>query len=387
MKISLRPIILYLIVLAILPDSISAQNNENDQDQNFTMIIASDPQFFLWKDGWKNKNFDCTTADYKGYEKPNACIFDCKSILCAKAMAIKTNEWQVNAMNNITKINNNKWPNTVALSNENRILKPKGVIMNGDLVHHGAFKFQEWKKYKKYYDNGKKTVLKLPIFPGLGNHDYKSPVDDNNQSYAVKAIKYIDNWSNQTHPPFTKKFSYDYDKKRHEGSLSYSFDIKKYHFIQLHNYPGYETTFSNGKNKKKYVINNSFNWLKNDIQKAYNRGQKIVINMHDHGDKFNKKGDNSDFMDAIKGKNIVAIFAGHKHVKNGFQKNLIVVETGDEIPVFYSGSSLKNTFLLVDFGPSSMTVGVIERKRDDSADFKERENQRKLKTYTFASIK
>ncbi|MGB5666390.1 MAG: metallophosphoesterase [Maribacter sp.] len=397
MKNLLRPILLYLIVLAILPDSISAQNKENDQDQHFTMIIASDPQLYWWE--W-DEGINCESVSYKNYEIPNVCDSKrlkqkCQAYPCVKAMAIKTNKWQVKAMNDIAK-NKNKWPKTVALSNENRILKPVGVIMNGDLVSHGMLKFQELRQYKKYYDNdkgkGKETVLKLPIFPGLGNHDYKYKGmhnGENKNGTAVDAINYIKNWKNNppsislgSNPPTIPVIRSD------EGSLAYSFEIAGYHFIQLHNNPEYNTTFSHGKRKKKkkYVIKNSFEWLKNDIQKANSLGFKIVINMHDYDHKY-KTGNNSDFKDAIMGKNIVAIFAGHIHEKNG-RANYLKPGDGNEIPVFKSGSSEYNTFLLVDFGPSSMTVGVIERNEEKgNARFKNPENKSKLKTYTFANIK
>ncbi|CAM3939170.1 hypothetical protein [Corallococcus exiguus] len=67
------------------------------------------------------------------------------------------------------------------------------------------------------------------------------------------------------------------------------------------------------------------------------------------------KQDEPEFLKAIEGQNVVAVFAGHIHEKHGYRTQ--VPET--DIPVFLSGSSDMHTFLLVQFTDTYLTVGVI----------------------------
>ncbi len=129
-----------------------------------------------------------------------------------------------------------------------------------------------------------------------------------------------------------------------EDSLAYSWDIGNYHFVQLNNYPTYAAS--------SIKIKSAIAWLKTDLATATTNGQHIVLNFHDYGEHMPK--DDPDFLDAINGANVVALFAGHTHTVG--ESGTI---HGTQIPFFRSGASEYNRFLLVEFGSNYMNVGVI----------------------------
>ncbi len=136
----------------------------------FTMIIASDTQFPWWR----------------GADDP-----DCNTDECVLAKAKSTNAKQIKAMNDIQQAawtvgkttGKGTWPtlSSLTIGGGTTITKPLGVIMNGDLTAY----WHPWqvKLYRQYYEpnyekNPTHPVLSLPIFPGLGNHDYANNVPE-----------------------------------------------------------------------------------------------------------------------------------------------------------------------------------------------------------------
>lgn len=333
---------------------------------SFTMIIASDPQLPWWRGGDDSQ---------------------CNNDECVKRKGVETNREQVSAMNNIQDAESDngnikgQWPENsfLAKSAGSIIKKPLGVIMNGDLT---AF-WHDWQVelYRKFYDPGyseaESEALQLPIFPGLGNHDYANNVRDcwgNNpllwikygsNTCATQAVNYIkgmiscDNVSNFENA-LVRSFDAD--------SLAYSWNIGSYHFVQLHNYPTYQ--------EKDISVKPSINWLKEDLKLATQSGEKIVILLHDFGD--HMKQDNPEFLDAINNQNVVALFAGHIHKDYGYMGNIPTTK----IPYFRSGASEYNKFLLVEFALQYMNIGVIDSK-DGVPKFYKYENLKYLNTYFF----
>ena len=299
----------------------------------FTIIFASDPQLPWWR----------------GAHDPN-----CNSEECVEQRARETNQDQATAINDILHAKwasggtIGKWPNVpeLTIGAGSTIQDPIGVVMNGDLT---AF-FHGWQvdMYREYYDpgysNADPAVMTRTIFPGLGNHDYANNVNDCfNNGCAKDAVQYIkDMIEDDTVENFGKKFFKDWDP----GSLSYSFEIGEYHFVQLHNRPNYVAPSID--------IETSFTWLEKELNDATQRGLRSVVNMHDYGDKMS--WDNADFLKAIDGQDVVAVFAGHIHHDHG----KVGVVPGTSIPIFRSGASEYNTFLLAEFGDNYMNVGVID---------------------------
>jgi PKD repeat protein/cytolysin (calcineurin-like family phosphatase) len=152
------------------------------------------------------------------------------------------------------------------------------------------------------------------------------------------------------------------------SSLSYSFDIGNFHFVQLQYHPGYdnELPFTAEQNIRPsipgspgFTVTESYDWLRNDVQVATRAGKYIVINIHAAPGDDNSDGelDDAELAEAIWGQNVVAIFSGHVHETYGYRRTH---NNGlYKIPVFYSGAVECERFLLVEFHPRHFNVGVI----------------------------
>ena len=338
--------------------------------ETFTMIFASDLQFPWWRGG-----------------KDPAC----NSEKCVLKKSKEVNGDLVQSMNNIVNASygsgNNAttgvWPATSHIVKKRRgapIPDPEGVVINGDLT---AF-WHDWQTelYMDFYhrndaDPLNPRNLKLDIYPGLGNHDYANNKSDctwkRNLEYltygldgcAKNAAHYIKKTLNcDLVPNFPKATITSFD----ESSLAYSWDIGHYHFIQLHNYPAYRYS--------EIGLTDAMEWFRQDLETAHNAGKRIVVNLHDYGD--HMKEDNAEFLKALAGRNVVALFAGHIHKSNGYLGNV----PGLSIPVFRSGSADYSTFLLAEFASGHMTVAVME-SFDGRPVFHDPYNHSKTRTFYF----
>ena len=296
----------------------------------------------------------------------------------------QTNRQQIQAMNTITSMQT--WPDTTTVPEElrgQRIAQPKGVIFNGDLT---AF-WHDWQaeKYMDMYhrnddDPNNLKNLKLDVYPGLGNHDYANNAGD---CWWKRNIEYL-----PLGPNGCAKNAADYIKKTlscnlvsnfpsssilafDENSLAYAWAIGGYYFIQLQNYPTY--TYD------EIGISSSIQWLQGELSRANSAGYRIVLLMHDYGDHMPK--DDPEFLSAIAGKNIVALFSGHIHNSYGYTGH---VPGYPDIPTFRSGSAQYNTFLLTEFGRESMTVAVIS-SQNGTPRFLTPDQSQRMTTIRFSS--
>ena len=108
------------------------------------------------------------------------------------------------------------------------------------------------------------------------------------------------------------------------GSLAYAYDIGDVHFVQLQFKPDYErflAEISFPALSPSFDVIPSYDWLEKDLQTATAAGKYIVINMHDAQITSigTNLGKDDQFMKAITGTNVAAIFAGHIHQKYGKQ--------------------------------------------------------------------
>ncbi|RKH11734.1 hypothetical protein D7V97_10320 [Corallococcus sp. CA053C] len=265
------------------------------------------------------------------------------------------------------------WPSKPGLQGGGEpIQKPQGVIINGDLTEH----WFDWQVdlFERYYTLP--GTLRWPLFIGLGNHDYANNVGDawwrepayyfslGNNGAAANARDFIKTMIHcDKVPNFPAALIQGFDKQ----SLAYSWNQGSYHFVQLHNHPVYSA--------KAIDVSPSIAWLKKDLAAATAAGRKIILNLHDYGDHMEE--DNPEFLAAIAGQNVVAVFAGHMHGEHGYREQ--VSET--DIPVFRSGSSDKHTFLLVQFADTYLTVGVINSE-DGKTEFLDPADPDDLRTVT-----
>jgi len=320
----------------------------------FTLVFASDTQL-PW---WTVKQPDCNGKDE-----------------CVLEQGKRSNREQIAAINSVEKLNGGKWPTkNLTIGGGSPISKPQGLVINGDLTAY--FHDAQVDLFEELYNN--KESLRLPLYLGLGNHD----AANNNPTNGGKdqgcwwsrdparlalgkygcsdaAVGFARSMvaCNKV-PAFPAAQVQGFDN----GSAAYSWNIGRWHFVQLHNRPDHELS--------KIGLTASFDWLKKDLQAATAAGRNVVLNLHDYGEHMAQ--DNPKFLAAIAGANVKAIFAGHIHQES---KYVGVVPDGRQIPIFRSGGSEYQTFLLAEFADDHLNVvsvksngGVAALAAPDDAD-------------------
>lgn len=224
--------------------------------------------------------------------------------------------------------------------------RPLFATINGDLSSFGH-PDEVQSTFEDFYSQSK---IEIPIYFGLGNHDYENNIEHCwGPWWAVLTDK--SNWCAR----YMRRIMRNYILQRKsiesfdEGGLAYSWNTHNIHFVQLQNYVEYETS--------EVDISSSEQWLMEDLQKAQNRNQIIIINQHIPT--FEKL---REILEEKNIKNVCMIFAGHFHSISGFFKQLSVNnDAKSTIPVYLSGSAEYNTMLLVDYRSfdKSFSISVI----------------------------
>lgn len=303
--------------------STSRVSNSSTVDPvKFKMVVSSDPQLF-----WECNDQECLKM---GNDE--------------EAQGKLSNEWQVASVDKVAKEADQKgYPF-------------EGVIINGDLTAYGhQSQFDKFREY--WYKNSWK------VWPGLGNHDYENNVND---TFQNKAARRMVDWFYQTVSnlpiiDLDARVDLDSFSKETKGSLSYSWDIGDFHFVQLNNHPAYETTFEGYRfipPKMEYVtITQSLDWLENDLKAT--KKKYILLNFHDSDSvRGNKK-----FLQLLSDTRIKAVFTGHIHQDCGWISNFDATnEQGAflrSVPIFRSGSAEFSKFLRLDFANLTIKVDCI----------------------------
>ncbi len=295
---------------------------------------------------------------------------------------VSLNERSITAINAVTRANGGQWP---SCTGGGAIQQPAAIIINGDLTEN--FHSDEVESYESWYHRSADYL----ILPGLGNHDYANNVGSDHcttanpftwgngsSECAERAVQYIrDTVTGEDVYYFNRDLITLYDDGTpawDPDSLAYSFDLGPVHFVQLHNYPTYAAS--------EIDISSSIDWLRTDLQQATDRGQNIVLNFHDYGEHMHQ--DNQQFLDAIAGQNVVALFAGHIHqdygrmVRDHHNAPQYDNVYGTDIPFFRSGGVISvnedangdkypvGKFLLVEFGPDYMRYAVMNYLDEDN---------------------
>lgn len=321
---------------------------------NFSMILSSDPQ---WPWVERQSYHDNAERD---------------------SISTSLNQKQVSAMNNLY----DSYQNI------------KGVIINGDLTAYGD-QNNDLSEFKDIYAN-----LKPTMFVGLGNHDYSNNLRNSsralmicncdgcyNNTCASGMIRYMVGKINQYKNDgllngYTQdlreqtKFFTDYV----DGSLAYSWDLLRVHFVQLQNYPIYKADWKSeallgGWNHPRLQvdINSSLDWLEDDLKKAYNAGQNIILNFHDPDEHWGIEswGElypqdsivklKARFKNMLTKYKVSAVFVGHYHNECGVpsQNHTPPSDIYGNTPVYYCGSSAYSKFLLVEFIRNQMRVSIV----------------------------
>lgn len=365
-------IALFLWTNAILPSTppllISEEQNELDMKNSteYTVIIAADPQAWRLETGDPN-----SISNREAWIRYNEQVY--KSISGHKA---------------------------------------DFMIINGDLTEYG--RTITYTDYANVYKIGKK----MPVFEGLGNHDYVNNINDcawnptethnsnlNNQmarSFA-SILDLIDGiptlldslvYSNQCTLSaimrmYVNLFVYaknkwisNFDVDR--NSLAYSWDYGRVHYVQLQNYPTFEADiqlssviteklenlFFGVTNENTIVIRNSLDWLEDDLKKAKERGKVIILNFHDGKLPYSSNDREASFInktpkkqldrfrDIITKFQVKAIFVGHSHQRSFYQK--LNDEVFGSVPVFTSGALFRGEYFLLSVRKSKISVTAYQ---------------------------
>ncbi len=251
---------------------------------------------------------------------------------------------------------------------ENSEFQVKGVLINGDLTAFG----HDWQfdKYKALVG-----TLEIPHYPGLGNHDYSNNVDDSyNNNCASRMVDYMYAWlklnAGILNYDFSERSYYQFPELRTDyiGSLSYSFNIGKVHFVQLQNFPSYTDDWNSwnagSARRDFYFIKPSFYWLKNDLAIARNRGDIIIVSLHDYHDNFIEPYV-TEFNEIMIKYGVSAVFAGHIHPDCGKYGTI----GNSTIPFFRSGAASYQDYLVADIDNNQMTVRKMECPYDGNYAF------------------
>jgi len=322
----------------LLSFSANVQNASAQSNEDFSMLMASDTQY-----PWTAKT-DAGESETEDQQKSGATT---------------ANQNHVNSMNSLVQ----------------QVSNVRGMILNGDITDYG----HDWQldKYKEIW-----AKLSIPIYPGLGNHDYANNIrqpDGNGcvqNNCAIRMVEYVRDEIRKRNPrsfDYRESNSYKFPELRtnYVGSLAYSWDIGNVHFVQLHNYPLYERNFEGydaGAARRKVVnIKHSLDWLEADLTRSRNEGKAIILNYHDsdqHWPDFYAPATynqlKSRFTEILTKYNVSAVFVGHYHTSIGkLTPPRGFSEVYGSVPVFYCGSASQNKYLLVRFQNGQMTVEKV----------------------------
>jgi len=285
--------------------------------------------------------------------------------------AVRENIEMVAALNKVS--NTLTW----AVGVNERVRSLAGVFINGDLTAFGHFwQVDLYRRLWETHSDGSPTNnLKLPIWPGLGNHDYANNVGDctfwskniywmgygqdscaqRMLAYARAAVAGCD--GHTISPSFGGRVDH-YD----ESSAAYTVSFGKLRAVVLHNYPTYAATeaqVSPGRSLE--GIGTSMAFLKKEIDLAEATGAYLLLVIHDIGDHLPEKSTSAEFVEfeaLVTGTRVLGIFAGHYHSFGGHHRNLASAKAtnaqvrnkwGDKIPVIRSFAPDQRKFMVLDY--------------------------------------
>jgi hypothetical protein len=163
------------------------------------------------------------------------------------------------------------------------------------------------------------------------------------------------------------------------GSLSYSYDVGNYHFIQLNLEPSYAMPLPGyplavpykgpfglaAFNSPSFRVTQSWDWLQKDLAAATAAGKFSILNMHAYGDDLTDYPvHDAGMANLLTGKRVLAIFSGHLHNEFGHKGDVPVpglpftINGKSSVPWFRSGSAECKRFLIAEFRSGYFNVGT-----------------------------
>ena len=264
-----------------------------------------------------------------------------------------------------------------------------GVVVNGDLTNE--IDTGQRAEYERDYEQR----FRFNVYPGLGNHDYDNWAHKKgcgtlwSSSYACTK-KRLDWFAERVDSIPTLRKDIEQTGTGFKGSLAYSFDIGRYHFVQLNNHPSFALRMN-----EYYYITKSHSWLRQDLKA--NRHKPTVLNLHvmstdgyPISDRFSKERKADSAPDACDGYCVIntgpaqtcnydcvkdfdkflkiidqnpqvqAIFTGHLHGLVGSQMGPVTTPGGRVVPVYFGGSAELNHYPYVRFLPHQLSINTID---------------------------
>ncbi len=228
------------------------------------------------------------------------------------------------------------------------------TIINGDLTAFGS-----QHDYLDFFKSiwGASNIGVSHLYPGLGNHDYENNVNDcwRNQC-AIYMLDYF--YKRIKSDPFISFFDAQMgdngtDFKWWSGSLAYSWNIGKFHFVQLNNYPSYTREWYND-NITKFAhtkISAGTGIMDKDLADSDTNKEPVILNFHRTEDFVFSDQALIQKLDKHK---VAAIFNGHVHNASG-QYRTVTTKLGS-VPAFIAGTPMEGQFMLVQLRDKRLCI-------------------------------
>ncbi|CAE7845130.1 unnamed protein product [Symbiodinium necroappetens] len=284
-----------------LGDSFGPGANPDNGNRDFTVVMVSDTQL-PWCSGDFKSDVDC---------------------------AVQENWRLVQGIHDVSKLT---WV-TDGNGTSQEVAEPLGVFITGDLTayaHNWQFRLyrQIWETRA---EEDRDKNIKLPVWPGLGNHDYANNLEGcwwveeeltwtgyGKNSCAQRMVAYmraaVAKCGGQTVVNNFGGHVDHYDK----DSAAYTVRYGRIRFVHLHNYPTYRRRELTG-------VASTMDFLKDEVAEAERTKDYLVLLIHDVNGHF-APWDTDDqvdrysyFSEVVAGSRTIAVFSGHFHPIGGMR--------------------------------------------------------------------
>lgn len=240
-------------------------------------------------------------------------------------------------------------------ASDEQVQEPLGVHITGDLTAFAhPYQFHAYRKiWETRPGEDPDKNLKLPMWPGLGNHDYANNLGDClyieeepvwsgywRASCAQRMIAYIRSAvAGCDGHTVVNNFGGHVDHYDRENA-GYSVRHGRIRFVHLHNYPTYRRELLVG-------VASTMQFLVDEVAEAERTQDYLVLLIHDIDGNFASFTHSPQleryhyFAETVAGSRTIAVFAGHFHPWGGWKGNLrdsrtqtnLLNEWGEVIPV------------------------------------------------------
>ena len=246
---------------------------------------------------------------------------------------------------------------------------PQGIVLLGDLTSNGSWNDLNglpWQDgFRDLYETGQKQALNIPIWLGLGNHDF------GNDGTSLRMLEYVKSRHGGAKAP-AKPLEFD------AASGCYAFEVGEVLVVQLHRHAADTANATHA---------SALPWLKQLLEKRAANGRPVILCQHYGFDPFGQdprwwtEEQRTQFLEAIRGYNVIAIFHGHSHATAHYRINGIdIYGVNNVAPEINDGNrDGPGSFTLVRLDQDSMTVLPCQLLDDGSIHFSRRDFDSKPK--------